>query len=79
MTYCDISGDHEHDLDSLVLIMGHFNDAYLDYDLEPHLDEVAEMSSWTRTLMAFGSAMEEEYGASATKQMFGRAWKLARE
>ena len=79
MAYRTLSEDHEHDLDSLAIILEHFSDAYLDFDAEPHIDEVAELSSWARTLFEFGAQLEQHYGAKQTKLMFAMAWRQVKE
>lgn len=73
------TGDMEEDLDSLVLMLRRVNDAFSDFCAEPHVDEVSELSMWTRTLFDFGSHLETQYGALRCKQMFGAAWREVRQ
>jgi hypothetical protein len=73
----DIDGDSEADQQKLTDLLRHFRDAYLDFDIEPHIDEVAEMSAWTRSVFEFGTRLEAEYGFKTTKAMFSRSWQEA--
>lgn len=74
----DINGDREVDIQALTDLLRHFNDAYLDFEAEPHIDEVAEMSAWMRSVFEFGVKLEAEYGVMDTKRMFIRAWEEVR-
>jgi hypothetical protein len=71
----DLSGDIENDLEALILVLGHFQEAYADFDAEPHIDEVGELSMWTRELMAFFDKLENEYGSRKAKAILARAWE----
>ena len=70
----DINGDWQVDRASLVLLLSHFLNAYTDFDVSPDVDEVSELSAWTRVVFEFGSALEEEYGDKETRRMFESAW-----
>lgn len=72
------TGDMDQDLESLVLMLRGVNNAFLDFCKEPHVDEVAELSMWTRTLFDFGTRLEDQYGPLRCKQLFGAAWEDVR-
>lgn len=74
----DLNYDRESDQQSLTDLLLHFRNSYLDFDAEPHPDEVAEMSAWTRSVFEFGTKLEAEYGIVATKAMFVRSWEEVR-
>jgi hypothetical protein len=78
MSYRELSGSPDHDLDSLIVILEHFSSAYGDFDAGPTVDEVAEVTSWTQCLFYFGTLLEEEYGEDRTKKMFRAAWREVR-
>lgn len=69
------TGNRQEDYDTLLAIIGRFHDAYQDFDAEPHADEVAELSMWTRELMTYASSLEDRYGFDVTKRLMGRAWQ----
>lgn len=74
----DINGDWDIDRGSLVILLSHFYDAYLDFDIAPDVDEVSELSAWTRCVFEFGSQLEDFYGKQKTREMFESAWREAR-
>jgi hypothetical protein len=74
-----LSGDPHYDQDSLTVIVGKFLEAYIDFDIDPHVDEVAEVSMWSRELLSFATKLEQGYGKSATKAMLARSWREVRE
>jgi len=78
MTYLALSGDQEHDTESLAVLLTHLSDAYLDFDACPDVDEVSEVSSWANCVMRFGSLLEDMYGRQGTRDIFERAWEVVK-
>lgn len=77
MTYRP-TGDPHVDKDNLVLILEKFQAAYIDFDVEPHPDEVAELSSWTAELHRSSAGLEDYYGTLQAKAIIARAWEEIR-
>jgi hypothetical protein len=74
----DINGEWAVDRDSLVVLLSHTYDAYLDFELTPDVDEISELSSWASCVFEFGSKLEEAYGKKETRRMFESAWQEVR-
>jgi hypothetical protein len=77
MTYQPV-GDAHADKDNLVVVLCKFREAYQDFDVEPHPDEVAELSSWTNELHRACTGLEDYYGTLQAKAIIARAWQEVR-
>lgn len=70
-----VVGDPQTDKDNLVLVLDRFQQAYQDFDAEPHPDEIGELSSWSSEALRLMAAIEDYYGTEGAKDIARRAWE----